>query len=96
MRPWLDEIRRIVRDPAYYQELCAAARAEAANHDIQRSTDRFIEAVTPVINASRGKAVLAKPAPTMHTAAASDLASALEKKKRAQAASRGARVKKKA
>ena len=52
VRPWLEEIKRIWNDPVYYAELSGRVAKEAENHDIQRSTDRFLAAVVPAIQAS--------------------------------------------
>jgi glycosyltransferase involved in cell wall biosynthesis len=49
VRPWLQEIRKIWNDPAYYDALCAEVREEAKQHDMQRNTDRFIAVVKPVV-----------------------------------------------
>jgi glycosyltransferase involved in cell wall biosynthesis len=49
VRPWLDEIRKIWHDPAYYETLCANVRDEALQHDLQRNTDRLISVVQPVV-----------------------------------------------
>jgi len=53
VRPWLEEIKRIWHDPAYYAQLSARVVKEAEQHDIQRSTDRFLEAVKPAVVKSK-------------------------------------------
>ncbi|WP_395688700.1 glycosyltransferase family 4 protein [Caenimonas koreensis] len=45
VRPWLQEIERIWRDPVYYAGLTAKADEEALKHDIGRNTERFLAAV---------------------------------------------------
>lgn len=103
IRPWLDELRRIMEEPGYYEALTAAADQEAVKHDIRRSTDRYIAAVKPVVMQAREAAngqsspAAALQAVAAHHApgAASELAAALHKKQTAQAAKR-ARGKKKA
>jgi glycosyltransferase involved in cell wall biosynthesis len=49
VRPWLEEIRRIWKEPQYYRELVAKANKEALKHDLQRNTDRFVAAVAPAV-----------------------------------------------
>lgn len=49
VRPWLVEVARIWRDEAHYQTLVAAAEKEAARHDIQRSVERFVAVVQPIV-----------------------------------------------
>jgi glycosyltransferase involved in cell wall biosynthesis len=100
VRPWLEEIRKVVTDEAHYQKLTAAADKEAARHDLQRSTDRFIAAVRGAVMESKGIAIPATASASANGAAhaagaATELAQALHKKKSAQAAKRR-HVKKKA
>ena len=66
VRPWLEEIKRIWHDPAYFQELSGRVAKEAEQHDIERSTDRFLAAVMPVVRKSKSvkpAVALAPPAP---------------------------------
>jgi glycosyltransferase involved in cell wall biosynthesis len=53
VRPWLEEIKRLWRDPAYYEAMCRQVEAEAVHHDLERNTQRFIQAVSPA-NAQGG------------------------------------------
>ena len=53
VRPWLEEIKRIWHDDAYYQSLCRKVEVEALQHDISRNAERFIRAVAPSVMASR-------------------------------------------
>lgn len=53
VRPWLEEIKRIWHDPAYFEELSKHVAKEAEQHDIQRSTDRFLAAVSPAVQQSK-------------------------------------------
>ena len=73
VRPWLEEIKRIWNDPAYYAELRGRAEVQARLHDIQHSTDRFLAAVSPAIQRSRQAAQAAIPA-----APAKDMKSAVK------------------
>ena len=65
VRPWLEEIRRIWKEPQYYGELVAKANKEALKHDLQRNTDRFVAAVEPAVKqaAAINKARLATQLP---------------------------------
>jgi hypothetical protein len=45
VRPWLDELRRLLRDDAYALQMHGQALAEAARFDLQASTRRFLQAV---------------------------------------------------
>jgi len=56
VRPWLEEIKRIVYDEAHYQQLCRHAEKEAEQHDIQHNTDRFLRAVLPEVQQSKRSA----------------------------------------
>jgi len=90
VRPWLEEIKRIVHDEAYYQQLCRCAEKEAEQHDIRHNTERFLKAVSPVVMASKGKASSSRaPVPTPLNAPSKDgksiLKQALEKKQAKQA-----------
>ncbi len=88
VRPWLDEIKRIWHDPAYYAQLCARVETEAQQHDIQRSTDRFLAAVSPAIQRSKAPKP-AKPAqPTPPSDMKSAVKQALEKKQQKKAKAR--------
>ncbi|MBG9389789.1 glycosyltransferase family 4 protein [Caenimonas aquaedulcis] len=53
VRPWLEEIKRIWHDPAYFAELTERVAHEAKQHDIQRNLDRFAKAVGPAIAQSK-------------------------------------------
>jgi glycosyltransferase involved in cell wall biosynthesis len=80
VRPWLDEIRRIVDDEPYYNTLCEAAAGEAPKHDLKVSTGRFVAAVSPHVLASQRRMEHAsEPTPTP-----SLLQTALEKKQAKQ------------
>lgn len=54
VRSWLAEIKRVWHDAAYYENLCRKAENEAGKHDIAKSTDRFLRAVSPAVLASKG------------------------------------------
>ncbi len=54
LRPWLDTIRRLWHEPAYYDGLCQRVRTEAQRHDIGLNAEAFIRAVAPFVLASRG------------------------------------------
>lgn len=62
LRPWLEEIKRLWHDPAYYAEMCRKVEQEAVQHDIERNADRFVKAVGPVVLASKGLGPDGKPA----------------------------------
>ncbi|MDB5871018.1 MAG: hypothetical protein JWQ07_460 [Ramlibacter sp.] len=81
VRPWVEEVRKIVRDQTYYEELVAAADKEALKHDLQANTTRFIAAVSPHVLASHN----IKAASSTGGAGESVLAVALKKKKASQA-----------
>jgi glycosyltransferase involved in cell wall biosynthesis len=53
VRPWLDEIRKMVEDEAYYRALCDAAAQEASKHDLSVSTARFLAAVSAHLEGAR-------------------------------------------
>jgi len=53
VRAWLEEVKRIWHDESHYQALCRCAEQEAQQHDIAHNTQRFIEAVSPVVIASQ-------------------------------------------
>ena len=53
VRPWLEEIKRIWHEPAYYQQLVEKVQQEAVQHDIGRNTDRFLAAVEPVVRQAK-------------------------------------------
>ena len=80
-RPWLEEIKRIVHDEAYYRQLCRQAEKEAEQHEIQHNTDRFLRAVSPVVLASKRQA----PSPLRATDGISVLKEALARKQAKQA-----------
>jgi glycosyltransferase involved in cell wall biosynthesis len=63
LRPWIEEIKRIWNDQAYYEALCKQVEKEAEQHDIERNTTRFIQAVAPVVLASKGVRPPAQPIP---------------------------------
>lgn len=54
LRPWLEEIKRLWNDPDYYAAMCRQVEQESAQHDIKRSTDRFIAAVAESVLRSKG------------------------------------------
>ncbi|MES2999413.1 MAG: glycosyltransferase family 4 protein [Pseudomonadota bacterium] len=91
VRPWLDEIRKILQDPAHYDQLCAAAQEESGKHDLKGNTRRFIAAVGPYVLASQN----VKPTPAAVNGP-SELAVALQKKKANEARRRHAGGKKRA
>jgi hypothetical protein len=64
LRPWIEEIRRIWNNQDYYETLCKQVEKEAEQHDIGRNTTRFIQAVGPVVLASKGIRPPAQPTPT--------------------------------
>ena len=76
LRPWLEEVKRIWHDEAYYAELARRAAKEGENHDIQHSTARFLNAVLPYV--PRFRAAPSRPAPA--TDAKSAVKQALTKK----------------
>jgi len=101
VRPWLEEIKRIVHDEAHYRQLCRHAEKEAEQHDIQHNTDRLLQAVMPVVQASKARTPSPRPAPSSPTPAPlassslpsadgkSVLKKALEKKQAKQARRQG-------
>jgi glycosyltransferase involved in cell wall biosynthesis len=89
IRPWLEEIKRIWHDPAYYAQLVAKVEVEARQHDIQHNTDRFLAAVAPAIAQSKeiartrqAAAAAAKPATDVKSAVKQALAKKQKAKKR--------------
>lgn len=58
IRPWLDAIRRLWHDQGYYAQLCTRAETAAAQHDLQASTTRFIEAASLIADFLHGHAKL--------------------------------------
>ena len=81
IRPWLEEIKRIWNDPEYYGKLVKKVEKEAEQHDMQRNTDRFLEAVKPAVLKSReirkarqAAAAAAKPATDVKSAVKQALA----------------------
>jgi glycosyltransferase involved in cell wall biosynthesis len=60
VRPWLEEIKRIWHDPAYYDGLVRKAETEAKRHDIGHSTERFLQAVSPAVRESKARMVAAR------------------------------------
>jgi len=89
LRPWLDEIKRLWHDPAYYAAMCKKVEQEAVQHDIERNAERFVKAVGPAVLASKGLGPDGKPAAAAQTGSAKPnvLQQALAKKQ-AQAAAR--------
>lgn len=82
LRPWLEEIKRLWNDSGYYEAMCRKVEAEAAQHDIARNTQRFIQAVSPDVLASKGKS---PPQATPKAAGAHHvLQQALERKQQKQ------------
>lgn len=45
LQPWIAELKRIVRDATYYEDLCRITEIEGKKHDIEFSTDRFVRAL---------------------------------------------------
>jgi len=87
VRPWLEEIKRIWHDADYYEALVKKVALEADHHDIQRSTDRFLEAVRPVVQQSkrpRPVPVLPAPAPAKDVKSAVKHALAVKQQKKAR------------
>jgi glycosyltransferase involved in cell wall biosynthesis len=76
-RTWLEEVKRIWRDDAFYQDLCRKVEKEAVQHDLARNTERFVRAVGPFVLASKGLGADGKPLPKT---AAGMLQQALKKK----------------
>ncbi len=54
LRAWLAEVRRVWHDATYYDTLCRNADARRQEHDINRSLDRFMRAVSPAVLRSKG------------------------------------------
>lgn len=84
VRPWLEEIKRIWHDPAYYAELSAKVQEEAKQHDIERNTDRLLAAVQPVVKHAKEQMQARKPAKDVQGA----VKQALAKKQKKQQARR--------
>jgi glycosyltransferase involved in cell wall biosynthesis len=61
IRPWLEEIKRVWHDQAYYEGLCRKVEQEAVQHDLDRNATRFVEAVSPVVLASKKLGLDGKP-----------------------------------
>lgn len=53
--PWLDLLKRLIREPDFYQEACAGAERAATVHDIEKNLTRLLKAVSPVVLRSREK-----------------------------------------
>lgn len=53
VREWLEVVKRIWNDEAYYAELCRHAEEEAKLHDISHNIDRFLKVVSPIVIASK-------------------------------------------
>lgn len=53
LRPWVDEIKRLYNDQAYYKKLCDYVEIEAKQHDIEKNTQRFINAVAEEVRKSK-------------------------------------------
>jgi glycosyltransferase involved in cell wall biosynthesis len=53
VRPWLEEVKRLWRDAAYYDSLCRNVEKEALQHDLGRNTERFLQAVGPAVTAAK-------------------------------------------
>jgi glycosyltransferase involved in cell wall biosynthesis len=99
LRPWLEEIKRLWHDPAYYDQMCRKVEQEAVQHDIERNAERFIKAVGPAVLASKGLGPDGKPVAAAATATAtagkpSVLQQALAKKQAQTAAKAKAKGKK--
>jgi len=68
LRPWLAELTRVIRDQQYYDDLCHITEIEGRKHDIEISTDRFINALAQAALsvAGKGSAPLARLAEVEH------------------------------
>lgn len=83
VRPWLEEIKRIWHDADYYRSLCEKVAKEAEQHDMRRSTERFIAAVRPAVQqAKAAKAAGAATAPAPAHDMKSAVKQALNRKQR--------------
>lgn len=49
--PWLDVLKRLVRDEAFYAEESKKALEASKHHDLDRSVSNFLDAVTPLVGA---------------------------------------------
>jgi glycosyltransferase involved in cell wall biosynthesis len=54
LRPWIDEIKRLWNDQAYYAGLCKKVEKEALQHDLAQNAKRFIAAVSAEVLKSKG------------------------------------------
>jgi glycosyltransferase involved in cell wall biosynthesis len=70
VRPWLDAVRRVWDDEAWYQDLCRKVEREAVQHDIAHNVERFLRAVSPAVLASKGLARRVAASPTAPVTAA--------------------------
>jgi glycosyltransferase involved in cell wall biosynthesis len=86
VRPWLEEIKRLWHDPAYYEAMCRRVEAEAVQHDVEHNTQRFIDAVSPAVLASKGKPL---PGRKPDSASAKDVLKHALARKQQQKAKRG-------
>lgn len=61
LRPWVEEIKRLWNDTAYYEALCQKVEKEATQHDLANNAKRFIQAVSGAVLASKGMKIPAPP-----------------------------------
>jgi glycosyltransferase involved in cell wall biosynthesis len=54
LRPWMEEIKRLWHDQAYYKAMCKKVEKEALQHDTARNAKRFIAAVAESVLKSKG------------------------------------------
>lgn len=54
LRPWVEEIKRLWNDEAYYKAMCKKVEKEALQHDVARNAKRFIAAVAESVLKSKG------------------------------------------
>lgn len=95
LRPWLEEIKRLWHDPAYYAAMCQKVEQEAVQHDIERNAERFIKAVGPAVLASKGLGPDGKPVAAAQAAGSNVLQQALARKQAQTAAKSAAKNKSK-
>lgn len=93
LRPWLDEIKRLWDDPAYYAAMCTKVEQEAVQHDIERNAERFVKAVGPAVLASKGLGPDGKPASVAKGGKPNVLQRALARKQARSAAKSAAKKK---
>jgi glycosyltransferase involved in cell wall biosynthesis len=57
--PWLKALERLLRDDTVYRAECEKAVEAASSHDLDRSVLRFLDTVSPLINANTNRIVSA-------------------------------------